>query len=81
MATMTTAEFDGWQGYELLEPFGFPADERRHARRCAIAARAKAADFYYRPPIARVLTAEEVHARVLATGELGKKHSRRKPRR
>lgn len=70
LAELTTTELRDLQAFELLEPFGFPAAERRHADLCWAASGRQVASkvFRYKPNLdepgkMRGLSAEECQAR------------------
>lgn len=52
LAEMTEAQFREWRGFHRLEPAGQPAEDARHAMRCAIAAGGRAPWTYrYKPQL------------------------------
>ena len=60
LAAMSARQLLRWRAYELLEPWGFPVEERRHVHACGTRAA-------YRPPVRlrrRFLTAREIRRRI-----------------
>ena len=76
LAAVSARQLLRWRAYELLEPWGFPIEDRRHVQRClaACGGRCRPETFSYRPPVRlgrakRFLTAAEIRQRIREAGK------------
>lgn len=51
LAGLSTRQLLNWQAYYLLEPFGFPAAERRHADLCYASGKMSRREAGYKPDL------------------------------
>lgn len=76
LADMTTGQFLEWQAYEMLEPFGHPIANRRHAEVCGSACRGDIPmeRFLHKPAVQlgdtgrRFLSAGEIKSGLMSVG-------------
>ena len=75
LAAISARQLLRWRAYELLEPWGFPIEDRRHVQRClaACGGRCRPETFSYKPPVRlgrarRFLTSAEIRQRIREAG-------------